>query len=99
MVGQRVYGLCLGWADVCDHNALRADLAMHTAVGRDEVLASAPTLSRLETAAMPAQPWTLHGVLMEQSSAMVVTRRASDCSRRLHMWRSSHGNRTQVRGA
>ena len=49
MVAQRVYGLCLGWADVCDHNALRSDLAMQTAVGRDEALASAPTLSRLET--------------------------------------------------
>jgi hypothetical protein len=26
MVAQHVYGLCPGWADVCDHNALRADL-------------------------------------------------------------------------
>ena len=66
MVAQRVYGLCLGWADVCDHNALRADLAMQTAVGRDEVLASAPTLSRLETAATPGQAWALHGVLVQQ---------------------------------
>jgi hypothetical protein len=66
MVAQRVYGLCLGWSDVCDHNALRSDLAMQTAVGRDESLASAPTLSRLETAATPAQAWALHGVLLEQ---------------------------------
>ncbi len=66
MVAQRVYGLCQGWSDVCDHNALRADLAMQTAVGRDELLASAPTLSRLETAATPGQAWALHGVLMDQ---------------------------------
>ena len=39
---------------------------MQTAVGRDEALASAPTLSRLETAATPAQAWALHGVLLEQ---------------------------------
>lgn len=33
MIAQRMYGLRLGWADVCDHNALRRDLAMQTAVG------------------------------------------------------------------
>jgi hypothetical protein len=66
IVAQRVYGLCLGWADVCVHNALRDDLVLQTAVGRDSALASAPTLSRLETAATPAQAWALHGVLIEQ---------------------------------
>ena len=66
MLAQRVYGLCQGWSDVSDHNALRADLAMQTAVGRDVALASAPTLSRLETAATPAQAWALHGVLLDQ---------------------------------
>jgi hypothetical protein len=66
MVAQRVYGLCLGWSDVSDHNVLRSDLVMQTAVGRDQSLASAPTLSRLETSATPEQGWALHGVLMEQ---------------------------------
>jgi hypothetical protein len=66
MLGQRIYGLCLGWADVCDHNALRNDLVLQTAVGRDQALASAPTLSRLETAATPGQAWALHRVLLEQ---------------------------------
>ena len=66
IVAQRVYGLCLGWADVCVHTALREDLVLQTAVGRDSALASAPTLSRLETAATPAQAWALHGVLIEQ---------------------------------
>ena len=66
MVAQRLYGLCLGWADVCDHNTLRDDLVLQTAVGCDQALASAPTLSRLETAATPAQALALHGVLIEQ---------------------------------
>lgn len=66
MIAQRIYGLCLGWADVSDHKALRNDLVLQTAVGRDQALASAPTLSRLETAATPEQAWALHGVLIEQ---------------------------------
>lgn len=66
LLAQRIYGLCLGWSDVCDHNALRNDLVLQTAVGRDQALASAPTLSRLETAATPEQAWALHGVLLEQ---------------------------------
>ena len=73
MLAQRVYGLCLGWADVCDHNALRDDLVLQTAVGRDQVLASAPTFSRLETAATPAQAWALHGVLLDK---FIASRRA-----------------------
>lgn len=76
MLAQRVYGLCQGWSDVSDHNALRSDLAMQTAVGRDEALASAPTLSRLETAATPAQAWALHGVLLDQFIASRRTGRA-----------------------
>ena len=66
MLAQRIYGLCLGWSDVCDHNVLRNDLVMQTAVGRAEPLASAPTLSRLETAATPAHAAALHQVLMQQ---------------------------------
>ena len=45
LLAQRIYGLCLGWSDVCDHNVLRNDLVMQTAVGRAEPLASGPTLS------------------------------------------------------
>ena len=63
---QRIYGLCLGWSDVCDHNVLRDDLVMQTAVGRAEPLASAPTLSRLETGATAAHAAALHEVLMQQ---------------------------------
>ena len=66
LLAQRIYGLCLGWTDVCDHNALRNDLVMQTAVGRAEPLGSAPTLSRLETAAKPAHAAALQEVLMQQ---------------------------------
>lgn len=55
MIRQRLYALCCGWEDVCDHNVLRADLALQTAVGRAEALASGPTLSRLETSATQEQ--------------------------------------------
>jgi hypothetical protein len=52
--------------DVCDHNVLRNDLVMQTAVGHTEPMASAPTLSRLETAVTPAQAVALHEVLLQQ---------------------------------
>lgn len=66
MLAQRIYGLCCGWEDVCDHNVLRRDLALQTAVGRGDELASAPTLSRLETSATRAHAAALHGVLLDQ---------------------------------
>lgn len=66
LLAQRIYGLCLGWSDVCDHNVLRRDLVMQTAVGRAELLASAPTLSRLETGATPEHAAALHEVLLQQ---------------------------------
>lgn len=66
LLAQRIYGLCCGWEDVCDHNVLRRDLALQTAVGRVDDLASAPTLSRLETSSTRAQAAALHGVLLDQ---------------------------------
>lgn len=66
MLAQRIYGLCCGWEDVCDHNVLRRDLALQTAVGRVDDLASAPTLSRLETTSTKAQAAALHAVLLDQ---------------------------------
>ena len=66
LIAQRVYGLCCGWEDVTDHNTLRHDLAHQTAVGRAEELASAPTLSRLETSATSEHAAALHAVLLDQ---------------------------------
>jgi hypothetical protein len=66
LLAQRIYGLCCGWEDVSDHNALRHDVVVQTAVGRDEELASGPTLSRLENSATMAQAVALNRVLLEQ---------------------------------
>ena len=66
LLAQRLYGLCCGYEDLNDHKALRADVLMQTAVGRDEALASAPTFSRLENRATRAQAWALHEVLAAQ---------------------------------
>ena len=66
LIAQRLYGLCCGYEDLNDHDVLRSDLLMQTAVGRDQPLASSPTLCRLETGATRAQVAGLHGVLIEQ---------------------------------
>src|SRR5581483_8319734 len=66
LLAQRLYGLCCGYEDLNDHQALRDDLLMQTAVGRDEALASAPTFSRLENRATRSQAWALHEALVQQ---------------------------------
>jgi hypothetical protein len=66
MLRQRVYGLALGWEDLNDHDALRSDVAIQTAVGVDREVASAPTLCRLEKWADRATAWRLHEVLVDQ---------------------------------
>lgn len=48
MLRQRIYALACGEEDLNDHDTLRHDLAFQTAVDCDGVLASAPTLSRME---------------------------------------------------
>ena len=48
MLRQRIYGLVLGYEDINDHNHLRKDIAIQTAVGSDKDLASSSTLNRLE---------------------------------------------------
>lgn len=58
--------MCCGYKDLNDHDVLRSDLLMQTAVGRVDALASSPALSRLETRATRAQTVALHGVLIEQ---------------------------------
>lgn len=54
MLTQRIYALCCGWQDVTDHNILRRDAVLQTAVGQVEELelASGPTLSRLVSAVL-----------------------------------------------
>lgn len=66
LIAQRIYALCCGYEDLNDHDALRLDSVMQTALDRDQVLASAPTLCRLENTATRAQVWALHEVLISQ---------------------------------
>lgn len=73
LLAQRVYGLCCGWESVSQHNTLRHDLAHQTAVGRVVELASAPTLSRLETSATSEHAAALHAVLLDQFIASRMT--------------------------
>ena len=65
MVRQRVFGIALGYEDLNDHDGLRHDLAVQTAVERDRPLASAPTLCRFENAAERGWAGTIHEVLVE----------------------------------
>lgn len=51
MIRQRVYGLALGYEDLNDHDELRKDGAIQTAVGVENELASSPTLCRFENQA------------------------------------------------
>lgn len=66
LVAQRVYALCAGYEDLNDHDRLRQDLLLRTAVGRVDELASSPTLCRLENRATRAQVVALNRVLVEQ---------------------------------
>jgi hypothetical protein len=66
LLAQRLYAMCCGYEDLNDHDVLRGDSLMQTAVGRVAPLASSPTFSRLENRATRAQAWALHEVLVEQ---------------------------------
>ena len=48
LLRQRVYALALGYEDLDDHETLRLDLAIQTALGRTQELASSSTLCRWE---------------------------------------------------
>ena len=66
IVRQRVYSLALGYEDLNDHDELRRDLALQTAVEKDRVLASASTLCRFENRAGRKEAVRLHEVLVQQ---------------------------------
>ena len=61
-----MYGLCRGYEDLNDHDTLRHDPLMQTAVGKIDELASSPTFSRLETGATRADVIALNRVLLDQ---------------------------------
>ena len=64
MLRQRVYAMVQGYEDLNDHGELRADTLLQSVLDRDEPLASAPTLCRLENRASRAAAWALHAELV-----------------------------------
>ena len=66
LLSQRVYSLCLGYEDLNDHQQLRLDPALQTAVNRDEVLASQSTLCRLENRMNRQTMIDIHQVFLDQ---------------------------------
>ena len=66
LLRQRVYGLALGYEDLNDHQSLRRDPAIQSAVERDELLASSPTLCRWENRTDRQTALEIHKVLVDQ---------------------------------
>jgi hypothetical protein len=66
LLRQRVYGLALGYEDLNDHESLRQDPALQTAVNRCGELASSSTLCRWENRADREVAWRLSAVLVDQ---------------------------------
>ena len=66
MLRQRVYAIACGEEDLNDHEELRKDIALQTAVGTDKVLASASTLCRLENRAQRQAAFDLNALFVEQ---------------------------------
>jgi len=66
LLRQRVFGLCQGYEDLNDHDSLRDDLVMQTALERDTAAASSPTLCRFENRANRATAVSIHHILADQ---------------------------------
>ena len=66
LLRQRVYGLALGYEDLNDHERLRTDVVIQTAVERDAALGSQSTLCRLEQRSSREAAVAIHRVLIER---------------------------------
>jgi hypothetical protein len=66
LLRQRIYGLALGYEDGNDHERLRQDIALQTAVERTDELASPSTLCRWENRADRKAARIVHELLIEQ---------------------------------
>lgn len=62
---QRVFGIALGYEDLNDHDRLREDWALRTALGQTHEASSAPTLCRFENTMERPTAVALHGVLLD----------------------------------
>jgi hypothetical protein len=69
LLRQRVYALACGYEDLNDHQQLRHDLAIQSAVEREEVLASSSTLCRWENQANRQTAWHVHQVMIDRFMA------------------------------
>lgn len=65
LLKQRVLALALGYEDLNDHDELRNDPVLQTAVGRDVTLASASTLCRFENSIDKTSLWAMSKVLVD----------------------------------
>ena len=66
LIKQRVFAIAQGWEDLNDHEGLRHDPLLQTAAGQMKVLASAPTLCRMEARADRAAAIAMNQLLVEK---------------------------------
>jgi len=65
LLRQRVFALALGYEDLNDHDELRSDPALQSALGRDVELASASTLCRFENRIEKQALWAMSSILVD----------------------------------
>ena len=66
LLRQRIFGICLGYDDLNDHNTLRNDPALQSAVNRVDPLASQSTLCRLENRAERQTVLKIHEIMIKK---------------------------------
>ena len=66
LLRQRVYAISLGYEDLNDHDTLRTDPLIQTALGKDQALASPSTLCRFENHMGRQQALAIHKVLIDK---------------------------------
>ncbi len=66
LLRQRVFGLCQGYEDLNDHDRLRNDVALQSALDKTREAASSPTLCRFENRATREAAVATHRILVDQ---------------------------------
>ncbi len=66
LLKQRVFAIAAGYADLNDHDALRLDAAVQSAVGTLEPMANPSTLCRFESNISRASIFSMHNILLDQ---------------------------------
>lgn len=66
MLRQRIYALALGYEDLNDHDYLRKDLALQTAVEKENILASSASLCRFENKFSEKLAFDMHKEIIDQ---------------------------------